>query len=142
MNLPCARQSVQSEIELLSNMLKKDGYRVDQFHKKGNGIKSLLQSTGRLTDFKGLFIFFKPDNFKVFVGESENVLREIQKIARCQRKKDQDYLMNIAESNGLNTIEDGQSYLLTMNVHWIEIIQRNKRLTLCRAIQSTNFSIL
>ncbi len=48
------------------------------FYKKGSGVKSILQQTGRLTDFKGIYAFIHKEKL-VFIDESSYVLRRIMR---------------------------------------------------------------
>ena len=48
----------------------------EMFYRKGMGVKSILKSTGRLTDFKGIYGFI--ENGKVvYIDESSYVIRRI-----------------------------------------------------------------
>lgn len=116
--------------------MKKKGFPVKVFYKEGNGIKTLLKRTGRLTDFKGLFVLSSKDGQLTYMKESENVLREIQQLVRGKRKKDQLFLQKIANAYGFDTVLAGQTHLKSMEVKWIEVFQKPKRLALYKASQS------
>ena len=122
--------------------MKKKGFPVKTFYKRGNGIKTILYRTGRLADFKGLFVFSSKDGKAVFVKESENVLQEIQQTVRGERVKDRKFLEKIANTYGFNTSLAGQAYLKSMEVKWIEIFQKSKRLALFKASKSIKLSSL
>ncbi|MEP1713113.1 hypothetical protein [Ekhidna sp.] len=72
--------------------MKNRGYPVKVFFRKGNGIKTLLNETGRFYDFKGLFVFSTNDHSHSFVKESDTVLQDIQKTVRGDRAQDREFL--------------------------------------------------
>lgn len=124
------------EYKILKHKLKQRGFSVRFFYEKGNGIKSLLDKTGRLTDFRGLFLFSQPKSRFVYVRESDHVLHDIQQTVRGERQKDEQFLRKIAGQYGFRSALAGQEYLKSMEVRWIEVFQKSKRLSLCHTIQS------
>lgn len=46
------------------------------FYQKGNGVKSILKHTGRLTDFKGVYGFLD-DGKLIYIDESSYVIRRL-----------------------------------------------------------------
>lgn len=57
-------------------MLLESPLETEVFYKRGIGVKSILKSTGRLTDFKGIYGFI--ENGKVvYIDESSYVIRRI-----------------------------------------------------------------
>lgn len=108
------------------------------FYKQGNGIKTLLDKTGRITDFRGLFVIVSADKRQVIVRESDQVLTEIQKTVRGKRVKDQKLLKRIARLYGFKSALAGQEYLKSMEVKMLEIFDESKRIALAKATLSSN----
>jgi hypothetical protein len=128
----------ESQARLISNKIQKKGFPVNMFFQKGNGIKTLLKKTGRLSDFRGIFLFV-PKNRKLFlVLESENVLKEIQKIVRGKRKKDKAFLREIANIYGYKSALAGRAFLKSMDAFWVEVFRKPRRLRLLKTLKSKN----
>ncbi|MEP5612902.1 MAG: hypothetical protein ABJP45_11660 [Cyclobacteriaceae bacterium] len=130
-------ENIPSKVKLLKRK-SAQGFPMNMFYKEGNGIKTLLKNTGRLTDFKGVFLVKGRDGlFLAF--SSKNVLKEIQKLARCYRKKDEDLLIKIADHFGFLTALAGQEYLRSMEVTWLEVTSEAERLLLTRTLNRSTF---
>ena len=67
-NLPKRKEMVR--------VLKENAMPADLFYKKGNGVKSILEKTGRLTDFKGIYGFLDEDKL-IYIDESSYVIRRL-----------------------------------------------------------------
>jgi len=100
---------------------KFNGFPMKLFHQRGNGIETLKLKTGRLQDFKGLFVIYSHRNNPVIVGSSTTVLNEIQNLIRGHRKTDRIQLENIAHHFGYKTWFAGQSYVKNMKVCWVDV---------------------
>ena len=128
--------SIPDKIELIKKKIEK-GYPMDMFHRSGNGIKTLIKSSGRLTDFKGIFIITNGDKTNLVLGDSINVIFELQKLSRAQRVKDKELLHNLGLHFGGSNHLDGQEILNAASVNWIEVADKTERVLVKRALRRT-----
>ncbi|MEO9965422.1 MAG: hypothetical protein ABJF11_06530 [Reichenbachiella sp.] len=128
---------IQPKIKLYRRKLK-SGFPLQDFYQEGNGIKTILQKVGRLTDIKGIFVIINRKNQPIILGESQSILADAQKLVRGVRVKDQIALEKIAELYGFSTVLAGQTYIRTMKINWLEITNKVERIALKRALESTS----
>jgi len=129
---------IQPKVKLFRRKLK-TGYPLHDFYEKGNGIKTILEKVGRLTDIRGIFVIINEKNQPVILGESDAILAEAQKLVRGERIIDQVILKQLAGLYGLNTPLAGQAYIQSMKINWLEITNKVERIALKRALESTSF---
>ncbi|MFY0598888.1 MAG: hypothetical protein JXR03_04405 [Cyclobacteriaceae bacterium] len=129
---------LQPKLKLFKEKLK-DGYPLQDFYEEGNGIKTILEKVGRLTDVKGVFVIINRKNQPVILGESETLLAEVQKLIRGIRVKDQVVLEKLASLYGFSTSLAGQEYIRSMRVNWLEITNKVERIALKQALISISF---
>lgn len=121
------------------NLLKRkllQGYELSIFQKKGNGINTLIQKTGRLNDLSGVFVISSSTGEPLIVGSSKKVLAEIQKLTRGQRVKDKEALEKVANHYGFTNYNMAKKLLLAMTVNWLEVTDKTFRLMLKRAMMA------
>ncbi|WP_425390285.1 hypothetical protein [Ekhidna sp.] len=75
----------------MMQVLKESAIDSSIFYEKGNGVRSVLEHTGRLTDFKGIYGFIENDKL-VFIDESSYVIRRLIR----QFKGNSKYQMKLA----------------------------------------------
>ncbi len=127
---------IQPKMKLYRKKIKA-GYPLEDFFQEGNGIKTILQKVGRLTDIKGVFVIVNKNKQPVILGESHAILTEAQKLVRGVRVKDQLVLEQLASLYGFTTALAGQEYIQSMNINWLEITNKVERIALKRALEST-----
>ncbi len=128
------KSRIPDKIELIKKKIE-IGYPMSLFNKSGNGTKALLESTGRLTDFKGIFIVTTLENTHLVLGESTQVLQEIQKMSRAKRQKDITLIEKIGNEYGSKDAAQAQEFLNASNVNWIEVADKTERVILKRALR-------
>ncbi|WP_456459076.1 hypothetical protein [Reichenbachiella sp.] len=119
------------------NLLKRkllQGHELSIFQKRGNGINTLIQKTGRLNDLSGVFVISSSTGEPLILGSSKKVLVEIQKLTRGQRVKDKEVLEKVANHYGFSNYKMSEKLLLAMTVNWLEVTDKTFRLMLKRAI--------
>lgn len=127
--------TIPDKIELIKKKTEL-GYPMHIFCKPGNGIKTLLNSTGRLTDFKGIFVITSLKRNHLVLGDSTCVISEIQKLSRAQREGDKKVLKKLAIHFDCSDYTEGQRILNTATVNWLEIADKTERVLLKRALQA------
>ncbi|MDW3211257.1 MAG: hypothetical protein R8N23_15385 [Reichenbachiella sp.] len=121
------------------NLLKRkllQGYELSIFQKRGNGINTLIQKTGRLNDLSGVFVISSSTGEPLILGSSKKVLAEIQKLTRGRRIKDKEALEKVALHYGFANYKMAKELLLAMTVNWLEVTDKTFRLMLKRAMMS------
>ncbi|UXX79107.1 hypothetical protein N7E81_17275 [Reichenbachiella carrageenanivorans] len=112
----------------------KTGYDVSIFQKKGNGIRTIQDRIGRMTDLSGLYVVSSATGKPLILGASKTVLRDIQSLARAIRMKDKMALGKVAQHFGFEGYKMGGELLLAATVNWIEVTDKSYRLMLKRAM--------
>ncbi|MBU2913826.1 MULTISPECIES: hypothetical protein [Reichenbachiella] len=123
------RSFVEANLRLFRAKLDK-GFPLTAFYKKGNGIKTILNHTGRFTDFKGVFFIVDYRNTPILASESKHVIQDIQNLVRGRRVKDRKYLKKLSQKYGYSTLLAGQEYMKDMHVNWIELPDQAERILL------------
>lgn len=126
-------KKIVAKIKLLKRKLLQ-GHELSIFQKRGNGINTLFQKTGRLNDLSGVFVISSSTGEPLIVGSSKKVLAEIQKLTRGQRVKDKEALEKVALHYGFSNYKMAENLLLAMTVNWLEVTDKTFRLMLKRAM--------
>lgn len=128
-------KKIVAKIKLLKRKLLQ-GYELSLFQKRGNGINTLFQKTGRFNDLSGVFVISSSTGEPLIVGSSKKVLAEIQKLTRGQRVKDKEALEKVALHYGFSNYKMAENLLLAMTVNWLEVTDKTFRLMLKRAMMA------
>lgn len=112
----------------------KSGFEVSIFQKRGNGIRTILESVGRMTDLSGLYVISSAAGQPLILGSSKTVLRDIQTLARAKRMKDKLALEKVAQCFGFESYKMGKELLLAATVNWIEVTDKSYRMMLKSAM--------
>ncbi|SNS99834.1 hypothetical protein SAMN05421640_1947 [Ekhidna lutea] len=97
------KENLPKRKEMIS-VLSDSALGADLFARKGMGVKSILQQTGRLTDFKGIYGFIENDKI-VFIDESSYVIRRVLR----QYKGNSKYQQKLAHTM-VNLHQDKQPF--------------------------------
>lgn len=124
-----------SKIKLFKRKLLR-GYDISIFQKRGNGLKTILEKTGRFNDLSGLYVISSSTGEPLILSTSKSVLADIQLLARAKRVKDKAVLEKVANYYGFTNYKMGRELLLAMKVNWLEITDKTFRLMLRRAMLS------
>ncbi|WP_422362160.1 hypothetical protein [Reichenbachiella sp.] len=122
-----------SKIKLFKRKLS-SGHDVSIFQKRGNGLKTIMDKTGRLNDLSGLYVISSSTGEPLILSSSKKVLTDIQKLTRAKRVKDKAVLEKVANYYGFSNYKMGRELLLAMKVNWLEITDKTFRLMLRRAM--------
>ncbi|MEP2024513.1 MAG: hypothetical protein ABJH98_11420 [Reichenbachiella sp.] len=124
-----------SKIKLFKRKLLR-GYDISMFQKKGNGLKTIMEKTGRLNDLSGLYVISSSTGEPLILSSSKKVLADIQQLARGKRAKDKMILEKVAIHYGFHSYKMGRELLLAMKVNWLEVTDKTFRLMLRRAMSA------
>ncbi|WP_420577198.1 hypothetical protein [Ekhidna sp.] len=109
--------------EMIS-VLKESAMPADVFYKKGNGVKSILKKTGRLSDFKGIYGFID-DGKLIYIDESSYVIRRLVRHFKGNSKYQQKLAYVMAgihkEANPFYTITDALEAMKKMKIIFIDV---------------------
>ncbi|UXP32533.1 hypothetical protein N6H18_00895 [Reichenbachiella agarivorans] len=134
-------KTIHPKMRLLKKKMKK-GVPLELFFKKGHGMKTIMDKTGRLMDFKGVFVISSMDDSFLLAGISDRVLTDIQHLTRSTRKKDQIVLDKITQHFGFHTVMTGQRFLRSMTVSWLEIASEADRFLFGRALSRVSSLVI
>lgn len=117
------KDNLPKRMEML-NVLKDGAFSAEIFWKKGNGVKSVLEHMGRLSDFKGIYAFIENDKF-IYIDESSYVIRRLIRHYKGNSK----YQMKLAhlmvntnkEMQPFYTISDAIKVMENMRIVFIDV---------------------
>ncbi|WP_420579837.1 hypothetical protein [Reichenbachiella sp.] len=124
---------LNAKIKLFKQKLLR-GYDLSIFQKRGNGLKTIMDKTGRLNDLSGIYVISSATGEPLILSSSKKVLADIQQLARAKRAKDKEALEKVANYYGFASYKMGRELLLGMKVNWLEVTDKSFLLMIKRAM--------
>lgn len=106
------------------SVLKESAIPADIFYKKGNGVKSILKKTGRLSDFKGIYGFIENEKL-IYFDESSYVIRRLVRQFKGNSKYQQKLANVMVDAhrhmNGFYTVSNALEAMKKMKIIFMDV---------------------
>ncbi|WP_421764318.1 hypothetical protein [Ekhidna sp.] len=108
----------------MMEVLRDSALSAELFNKKGFGLKSILDLTGRITDFKGIYGFIENDKL-VYIDESSYVIRRIIRQFKGTSKYQKKLANTMVELHSAErpfySISDALNAMAEMNIIFMDL---------------------